>query len=79
MQLKMLYFAILSQDAGRSSEILDSNAANPAALYEELRTKRQLRPRAAAWRVAVNDSFAPWDSPLKDGDSVAFIPPVSGG
>ncbi|MEN9362386.1 MAG: molybdopterin converting factor subunit 1 [Verrucomicrobiota bacterium] len=79
MQFKLLYFAILSQDAGRSSETFDSSAASPAALYEELRVKRQLRPRSPAWRVAVNDSFAPWDSLLKDGDSIAFIPPVSGG
>jgi molybdopterin converting factor subunit 1 len=79
MQLHLLYFAILSQDAGCSAESLDSSATTTAELYEELRGKRNLRPRAAAWRVAVNDSFAPWDSPLKDGDRVAFIPPVSGG
>lgn len=28
---------------------------------------------------AVNEEYARMDSPLKDGDEVAFLPPVSGG
>lgn len=28
---------------------------------------------------AVNEEYAPWTTPLKDGDEVAFLPPVSGG
>jgi MoaE-MoaD fusion protein len=30
-------------------------------------------------RVAVNQSYASWDSPVGAGDAVAFIPPVAGG
>jgi molybdopterin converting factor small subunit len=30
-------------------------------------------------RVAINGAFAPWERPLRDGDEVVFIPPVSGG
>jgi molybdopterin converting factor small subunit len=30
-------------------------------------------------RVAVNGDWADWNSPLKDGDEVAFLPPLSGG
>jgi molybdopterin converting factor small subunit len=29
--------------------------------------------------VAINAEFRDWQSPLKDGDSVVFIPPVAGG
>ncbi|HEX8905614.1 MAG TPA: MoaD/ThiS family protein [Longimicrobiaceae bacterium] len=29
--------------------------------------------------VAVNMDYAPADTPLRDGDEVAFIPPVAGG
>ena len=29
--------------------------------------------------IAVNREYAHHDHPLKDGDEVAFIPPVSGG
>lgn len=30
-------------------------------------------------RVAVNQAYASWDSPVASGDAVAFIPPVAGG
>ena len=29
--------------------------------------------------AAVNRSYAPFDTPLRDGDEVVFVPPVSGG
>lgn len=34
---------------------------------------------AARAQVAVNQEFAKFDAPLRDGDEVAFIPPMSGG
>lgn len=30
-------------------------------------------------RVAINQSFAAPDTPLADGDELAFLPPISGG
>ena len=30
-------------------------------------------------RLAVNDAFVDWSTPLNDGDAVVFIPPVAGG
>ena len=29
--------------------------------------------------VSVNQEFAGWDTPVKEGDELAFFPPVSGG
>jgi molybdopterin converting factor small subunit len=29
--------------------------------------------------LSVNRRYAPFETPLEDGDEVAFIPPVSGG
>ena len=31
------------------------------------------------WRVAVNQEFTADDTPLRDGDEIALIPPVQGG
>lgn len=45
-----------------------------------------LRARGGGWSalpaepaVAVNLDYAPLSTPLRDGDEVAFIPPVAGG
>jgi molybdopterin converting factor subunit 1 len=36
-------------------------------------------PYARSMSAAVNEDFAKMDAPLRDGDEVAFLPPVSGG
>ncbi len=38
-----------------------------------------LAPYAASISCAVNEEYAPWTTPLRDGDDIAFLPPVSGG
>ncbi len=45
-------------------------------LAEELPS---LRPHLPQYRVAVNATYTELDSPLREGDEVALIPPVSGG
>ena len=47
-------------------------ASDPDPALASLRTISHVR-------VAVNHSWAQWDTPLKDGDEVAIVPPVSGG
>lgn len=38
-----------------------------------------LGPYAASISTAVNTEYARMDAPLRDGDEIAFLPPVSGG
>jgi molybdopterin converting factor subunit 1 len=73
------YFALLREQAGRSEEAVHTRATTPAALYAELRARHNFTLEAHALKVAVNDDFAGWDAPLRDGDRVVFIPPVAGG
>ncbi len=77
--LRIRYFALLREQAGRSSEELDTSAATPQELYEELRLRHGLKVGAQFLRVAINDEFADWRAPLADGDTVVFLPPVAGG
>jgi molybdopterin-guanine dinucleotide biosynthesis protein A len=77
--LKVRYFALLREQAGRSEEALESAAATPRELYAELQQRHGLKLAPEFLRVAVNDEFGSWTQPLKPGDTVAFLPPVAGG
>jgi molybdopterin-guanine dinucleotide biosynthesis protein A len=77
--LRIQYFALLREQAGRSDETLESTAATPRELYAELRARHPFTLDAERLRVAVNAEFGDWDQPLEHGDTVVFIPPVAGG
>ncbi len=78
MSITVLYFASLRDAAGVASEMLPLPESLPA-LYEALRVRHGFKLPAGQLRVAVDGAFVAWDSPLKAGCEVAFIPPVSGG
>ncbi|MBM4220061.1 MAG: MoaD/ThiS family protein [Gammaproteobacteria bacterium] len=78
-RVRLQYFALLREEAGRQSETVDTAAATPADLYAELAARHGFRLPVAQLRVAVNAAFSDWDRPLRDGDEVVFIPPVAGG
>jgi molybdopterin converting factor subunit 1 len=77
-RVRIEYFAILRERAGRSSEEVDTNAPTAAELYEELR-RRYPFPDRSVLKVAINDEFGDWQTKLVEGDRVVFIPPVAGG
>lgn len=78
-RLTIQYFALLREQAGRSHEEIQSAAATPTALYDELQVRHRFTLPARALKVAINDDFAGWDQPLREGDRIVFIPPVAGG
>jgi molybdopterin-guanine dinucleotide biosynthesis protein A len=77
--LKVQYYALLREQAGRSEEMLDTTAATPVELYLELQARHHFQLNQQQLKVAVNSSFADWHTVLKSGDTVVFIPPVAGG
>jgi molybdopterin-guanine dinucleotide biosynthesis protein A len=77
--LRVQYYAILREQAGRSEETLDTTAATPAELYDELRKRHPFQLNPAQLKVALNSDFSDWNTPLRHGDTVVFIPPVAGG
>jgi len=78
-QLNVRYFALLREQAGRGAEVLRTEARTPQELYAQLQRERGLKLAPKFLRVAVNDEFGDWQQPLRDGDTVAFLPPVAGG
>jgi molybdopterin-guanine dinucleotide biosynthesis protein A len=77
--IKVQYYALLREQAGRSDEALETAARTPRELYEELKTRHPFSLAPEMLRVAVNAEFGEWTQALADGDSVVFIPPVAGG
>jgi molybdopterin-guanine dinucleotide biosynthesis protein A len=77
--LRVQYYAILREQAGRSEETLDTTASTPAELYDELCRRHPFQLAAAQLKVALNSEFSDWQTPLRHGDTVVFIPPVAGG
>jgi molybdopterin-guanine dinucleotide biosynthesis protein A len=79
MQLKIQYYALMREQAGRSEETLETAAATPADLYGELVAHYGFTLSREQLKVAVNSEFSDWSRKLEPGDAVVFIPPVAGG
>lgn len=85
MALTLLYFARLREDLALAEERLDFDPrfASVGKLLDVLRQRDAKWASALSaerpFRVAVNQDLADAASLLKDGDEVAFFPPVTGG
>ena len=79
MQLKIHYYALMREQARRSEETLETSAATPSALYDELKAQYGFTLTHEQLKVAVNSEFSDWSRRLAAGDAVVFIPPVAGG
>ena len=73
------YFAAFRDRAGREREELRTAARTAGDLYAEIAATHGFADSIATCKVAINDEFASWDTPLSDGDTVLFFPPVAGG
>lgn len=82
VSFQLLYFGAARERAGQSSEhhtLPAGTTLGQAALDAEARHPA-LAPLRPYLRLAVNEAFErDLDRPLRDGDVIAFIPPVAGG
>jgi molybdopterin-guanine dinucleotide biosynthesis protein A len=79
VSVRVQYFAVLREQAGRSEEMLDTTAATAAELFTELQRRYPFQLTPAQLKVAINAEFSDWHTPLHSGDTIVFIPPVAGG
>lgn len=81
MGIRVLFFASLADVVGMRETSLD--AADLPDVKSVFARFEEKHPRLAEFRksilYAVNSEFAEPDAEVKDGDEVAFLPPVSGG
>ncbi len=78
-EIRVQYYALLREQAGRSSEAVQTRARTPRELYAELAARHPFTLPPEMLRVAVNAEFGDWSQQLAPGDAVVFIPPVAGG
>ena len=77
MTITVRYFASLKETLGRDSDRLAPGiAVTVAEVWANAVPQREPPPNLLA---AVNLEYADFKSPVKDGDEVAFFPPVTGG
>lgn len=79
MQIQILYFAQLADLAGKPEESRRIDDASPAALYAELKAAYHFPHEFSQLQVAINHQLSAHQTALKDGDSIAFLPPMTGG
>jgi len=81
MRIKVLYFGRLKELSGASEESVElREGAAVEELFARCSAERpELRKFRASLVAARNREFVPWNTPLRTGDEVGFLPPVSGG
>ena len=78
-EIRVQYYALLREQAGRRDETVSTVAGTPGELFRELTNRHHFTLQPEMLKVAVNAEFRDWTHPLAKGDLVVFIPPVAGG
>ena len=81
MRVRVRLFASLREAVGTSEVQLDlADGSTAEEAWQSLaRQHPGLAPRRARLTAAINRRYAPFDTPLCEGDELVFVPPVSGG
>jgi molybdopterin converting factor subunit 1 len=81
MQVRVLFFGILKDIVGRTSESLElANESVLADLVSHYQARfPRLQEMSSSIAMAVNSEYAGLQHKLKAGDEVGLLPPVSGG
>ncbi len=81
MSVTIRLFAVFRERLGQSSVAFDAAPDETvSSLWERVAAMRpDLEGLRRVTRFAVNGDYATPETPVRDGDEVAFLPPMSGG
>ena len=78
MNVTIRYFASMRDRMGRADEVV-SIAGDVSTVAEVWASVSEGRPMPPSTLIAINMSYTDAAAALKDGDELAFFPPVTGG
>ena len=81
MKVRLLFFAVLRDIAGTDARELALDEGTTARdVWQSLRAQyAKLIDYTQPPMIAINETYAAPETVLRDGDELAFIPPVAGG
>jgi molybdopterin converting factor subunit 1 len=81
IRVRVLFFGRLKDVAGLAEQASEvAEGATIEALFADLvKCNGELARFRPALVASRNQEFAAWSTPLRPGDEIAFLPPVSGG
>lgn len=81
MRVRLLHFAVLRDITGKKeTELSLPDGTRAADVWNSMRSEyAQLAGYERPPLIAVNEAYARPETVLRDGDELAFIPPVAGG
>lgn len=81
MKVRLLFFAVLRDIAGADErELTLAEGTTAAEVWQWLRsTYEKLADYTQPPMIAINETYATPEAVLREGDELAFIPPVAGG
>ncbi|MBS6894376.1 MAG: molybdopterin converting factor subunit 1 [Staphylococcus epidermidis] len=77
--MKILYFAELKELFNRSTETIHLDTTLTVQEFESYLLKRHRELKSKKFQIAVNEEFVRQDDMVQPEDTIALIPPVSGG
>jgi molybdopterin synthase sulfur carrier subunit len=81
MSIRVLFFASLADIAGGRERRVDSaEVTDVLSVFNKFAAEfPDMEEHRASILFALNSEFARLDAPVRNGDEIAFLPPVSGG
>ena len=81
MLVTLRMFARLREISGKAElQVVRPEGSDAGSLWSDLTQEHpELRPYTGSISCAINQEYAKLSTALRDGDEIAFLPPVSGG
>lgn len=79
MKIKIEYYGYLIEAFNCREEYLETDEITLTDLFQQQCIKYNITCDIQNIRAAINDEFAEWTDFCHNGDTIAFLPPATGG